>query len=65
MADEMEVVCETTVCDGSKDVVTVIIDDIQTDIAAVAGKYGKYAVYAVAGFIGFHVFKLWRKSRRA
>lgn len=65
MANEKEVVCETTICDGSKDVVTVIMHDIQTDIAAAAGAYGKYVVYAAAAFVGFHVFQLWRKSKGA
>lgn len=65
METEKEVVCETTLCDGSRDVVTVILHDIQTDVAAVAKNYGKYAVYAAAAFVGFYVFKLWRKSRRS
>jgi hypothetical protein len=65
MTDEKEVVCETTICDGSKDVVTVIMHDIKTDLAAAAGTYGKYVVYAVAAFVGFQIFKLWRRSRRA
>ena len=64
MANEQEVVCETTVCDGSKDVVTVIMNDIQTDIAA-AADIGKYVVYAAVAFVGFQVFRLWRESRGA
>ena len=65
MANEKEVVCETTVCDGSRDVVTVVMNDIKTDVAAVAEAYGKYVVYAVVAFIGFQIFQFWRKSRRS
>jgi len=65
MATEKEVVCETTICDGSRDVVTVILHDIQADVAAVAANYGKYVVYAAAAFVGFYVFRLFRQSRRA
>lgn len=64
MANEREVVCETTICDGSRDVVTIIMHDIQADVAAVAENYGKYVVYAAAAFVGFYVFRLLRKSRR-
>ncbi len=65
MEHEMEVVCETTVCDGSRDVVTVVMNDIKTDVAAAAEAYGKYVVYAVVAFVGFQVFRLWRESRRS
>lgn len=65
MATEKEVVCETTICDGSRDVVTVIMNDIQADVAAAAKNYGKYVVYAAAAFVGFYVFRLLRQSRRA
>jgi len=65
MANEKEVVCETTVCDGSRDVVTVVMNDIKTDVAAAAEAYGKYVVYAVVAFIGFQIFQFWRKSRRS
>ena len=63
MANEKEVVCETTVCDGSRDVVTVVMNDIKTDVAAAAEAYGKYVVYAAVAFVGFQVFRLWRESR--
>lgn len=65
MANEKEVVCETTVCDGSRDVVTVVMNDIKTDVAAAAEAYGKYVVYAAVAFIGFQIFQFWRKSRRS
>lgn len=54
----------TTVDDGSLDVVRIVSEKIKSDVATVAEKYGKYVVYGVAGLIVFQLGKLWWRYRK-
>ncbi len=54
----------TTVDDGSPDVVRIVSEQVKSDVATVAEKYGKYVVYGIAGLIAFQLGKLWWRYRR-
>ena|SRR5690606_11033169 len=56
----------TTVDDGSLDVVRIVSEQVKSDVATVAERYGKYVVYGIVGLIAFQLGKLWwgyRKKR--
>ena len=54
----------TTVDDGSLDVVRIVSEQVKSDVATVAEKYGKYVVYGIAGLIAFQLGKLWWRYRK-
>lgn len=54
----------TTVDDGSYDVVRIVSEQVRSDVATVAERYGKYVVYGIVGLIAFQLGKLWWRSRR-
>lgn len=56
--------CNTTIDDGSNDIVRIVSQQVKADVAMVAGDYGKYVVYGVAGLVAFQLGKLWLRSRK-
>lgn len=54
----------TTVDDGSYDVVRIVSEQVKSDVATVAEKYGKYIVYGVAGLIALRLGSIWWRYRR-
>lgn len=54
----------TTVDDGSYDIVRIVSQQVKADVAMVAGNYGKYIVYGVAGLIAFQLGRLWWRYRK-
>lgn len=58
------VLLNTTVDDGSLDVVRIVSEQVKSDVETVAEKYGKYVVYGIAGLIAFQLGKLWWRYRK-
>lgn len=54
----------TTVDDGSDDVVRIVSEQVKSDVATFAEKYGKYIVYGVAGLIVLRLGRIWWRYRR-
>ena|SRR5690606_27952235 len=54
----------TTVDDGSYDIVRIVSVQVKSDVATLAERYGKYVVYGVAGLLAFQLGKLWWRYRR-
>jgi len=54
----------TTVDDGSIDVVRIVSEQIRADVTSAATKYGKYVVYGAAGLIAFYLGRIWWRYRK-
>ena len=65
MNGEEKVHILTTLADGTREIISLVSDDIRQDALTFADRYGKYVVYGAVLFVGYHFVRRYRDKGAA